>query len=53
MSESQQWEYSVQSYAGYDAGKIEAAVNKYVEEGGWELVSVNLPLHYFKRAKVR
>ncbi len=53
MSENQKWEYAVQEFITADADGLQVLVNKFVEEGGWELVSVNLPLHYFKRAKVR
>ena len=48
MSENQKWEYAVQEFRTADAGGLQASVNKFVKEGGWELVSVNLPLHYFK-----
>ena len=53
MSENQKWEYAVQEFITADADGLQVLVNKFVEEGGWELVSVNLPLHYFKRLEPR
>ncbi len=47
----QQWEYTVQSFPGSDATHIQAALKAFLDsDPGWELVSVNLPFHYFKRA---
>jgi predicted urease superfamily metal-dependent hydrolase len=51
MAKPRKWEYAVQEFRTVDAGGLQAAINKFVEDGGWELVSVNPPVYYFKRAR--
>jgi hypothetical protein len=45
---SQKFEYLVREFKTVDAGGMTQCVNKLAEDG-WELISVNPPLHYFKR----
>ena len=47
---SQKWEYSVQEIKTADVGGITQCVNNLAADG-WELILVNPPLYYFKRAK--
>jgi len=49
---SQQWDYLVEEIKTADANGISQIINE-LAGYGWELVSVNPPLHYFKRAKQR
>jgi hypothetical protein len=47
---SQKWEYLVEEIRTVDARGLTATINNLAAHG-WELMSVNPPLHYFKRPK--
>jgi hypothetical protein len=47
---SQKGEYLVQDFRTLDVGGITQYVQK-LAENGWELLSVNPPLHYFRHSK--
>jgi hypothetical protein len=47
---SQKGEYLVRDFRTADPGEITKCAKK-LAENGWELVSVNPPLHYFRHSK--
>ena len=47
---SQQWEYLVEEIRTIDPRGLSETINN-LATYGWELISVNQPFHYFKRAQ--